>query len=138
VKGANGKSPASGTSQATSGGILLPMPMVRTLSEWFVADIAEADRLMGDVFSTTSRALLNGPSGIGKSNFFLGLGTSMSAGRDFLHWRSHRAARVIYVDGEMPRRLLNIGRSKKVVRAVDRALLPGIRVDKGCPELPPV
>src|SRR5258708_29575308 len=30
----------------------------------------------------------------------------VSAGEDFLHWRAHRPSRVLYIDGEMSRRLL--------------------------------
>ena len=42
------------------------------------------------------------PTGLGKTNFLLAIAIHIAAGKDFLHWRIPRAARVLYVDGEMP------------------------------------
>jgi hypothetical protein len=76
------------------------------LEEWLKRDLPPPDRLMGEWLTTTSRVLINAPTGIGKSNLALALAGHIAAGRDFLHWRAHRSARVLFIDGEMSRRLL--------------------------------
>jgi AAA domain len=77
-----------------------------SIGEWLQRDLPAPDPIMGQWFTTTSRIALNAATGIGKTNFALALAGHISAGRDFLHWRAHRPARVLFVDGEMSRRLL--------------------------------
>jgi hypothetical protein len=77
-----------------------------TLDEWRNRDLPDPDFIMGNWLTTTSRVLLTAATGLGKTNFGLALGMRIAAGIDFLHWRAHRPARVLYVDGEMSRRLL--------------------------------
>jgi len=77
-----------------------------TLDDWRNRDLPEPDFLMGHWLTTTSRVLLTAATGLGKTNFGLALGMRGAADMDFLHWRAHRAARVLYIDGEMSRRLL--------------------------------
>ena len=61
---------------------------------------------MGHWLSTTSRVFLTAATGLGKTNYGLALGIRCAARRDFLHWRACRTTRVLYIDGEMSRRLL--------------------------------
>jgi hypothetical protein len=77
-----------------------------TLDEWRSRDLPEPDLLMGHWLTTTTRALLTAATGLGKTNYGLALGMRCAACKDFLHWRAHRPARVLYIDGEMSRRLL--------------------------------
>ena len=70
--------------------------------DWLKRDIPPQDYLQGEVFSTTTRSFLAGPTGLGKSIFGLDIAGHMAAGMDFLHWPSKRRAKVLYVDGEMP------------------------------------
>ena len=77
-----------------------------SLDGWLTRDIPEPDFLLGELLSTTCRLALIGPTGIGKSNFLLGTSFAVADGRDFLHWRgAGNPRRVLYVDGEMSRRL---------------------------------
>lgn len=48
---------------------------------------------------------LSAPTGLGKTMFKMAVGLSIAGGTDFLHWRGHRPARVLYIDGEMSNRL---------------------------------
>lgn len=80
---------------------LYEIPLCTTVYEWLNREMAPPDWLMGEVFSTVSRVLLVGPTGIGKSNLAIALTLAMAEGRDFLHWRAGRPARVLYIDGEM-------------------------------------
>src|SRR5579859_4397407 len=51
--------------------------------------------------------MLVASTGLGKTNLALAMAFAMAAGRGFLHWRgAGRPMRVLYVDGEMSRRLV--------------------------------
>jgi hypothetical protein len=77
-----------------------------TLLEWEHRKLPPADCLMGHWLTTTTRCLLTADTGLGKTNLAIALGMRASAGVDFLHWRGRRPCRVLYVDGEMSRELL--------------------------------
>jgi hypothetical protein len=104
-----------GTNRPNSGRITeaAPPPKIEiatlpplTLGDWRNRDLAAPDLIMGHWLTTTSRILLAAATGIGKTKLGLGLGMRTAASEDFLHWRAHRPTRVLYIDGEMSRRLL--------------------------------
>jgi len=74
-----------------------------SIDDWLSRKIPPMDFLLGELFSTTTRAFLAGPTGLGKTNFMLALTGAMSAGKNFLHWQSKRPARILYLDGELSR-----------------------------------
>jgi hypothetical protein len=82
-----------------------PLPPL-TIEDWLARDLPEPDFIMGDWLTTTTRGLLVAPTGLGKTNFAMAMGMHIAAGTDFLHWRARRPSRVLYIDGEMSRRLL--------------------------------
>jgi hypothetical protein len=51
-------------------------------------------------------SLLAAATGLGKTNFSIAIGMRIAAGVSFLHWAAGRPAKVLYIDGEMSRRLL--------------------------------
>lgn len=71
---------------------------------------------MGAWLTTTTRVLMVAATGLGKTNFAMALAIAVAAGDDFLHWRGQRKARVLYIDGEMSRRLFR----RRIREAVDR------------------
>jgi hypothetical protein len=77
-----------------------------TVAAWLARIIPAPDFLMGEWVSTTSRGMIVSATGLGKTNFCLALAFAMALGQDFLHWRAGRKARVLYIDGEMSRRLV--------------------------------
>jgi len=77
-----------------------------TAGEWLERDLPPPDFILGSWLTTTSRAIMNAPTGLGKTNLALALSAHMAAGKDFLHWKVPRPSRVLFVDGEMSRRLL--------------------------------
>jgi hypothetical protein len=76
-----------------------------TVQEWLDRTLDAPDPICGHMLSTTTRALLNAATGIGKTNFGLAIAGHIGAGHDFLHWSIPRPRHVLYVDGEMSRRL---------------------------------
>ena len=73
---------------------------------WAARDIPPPDKLLGDLVTTTSRLFIVGKTGLGKTMFGFGLAFGIAAGTGFLHWRSARPARVLYIDGEMSGELI--------------------------------
>jgi hypothetical protein len=97
----------AGEARTESSGTASPeIPPILTLAQWRERDLPEPDYLMGQWLTTTSRVILNAATGLGKSMLVIGLGMSGAAGNDFLHWAGVRPATVLYIDGEMSRRLL--------------------------------
>jgi hypothetical protein len=76
-----------------------------TLDDWLRRDLPAPDLLL-PWLSTTTRALMVGPTGTGKTMTAVALGMRAAAGCGFLRWKSIRPAQVLLVDGEMARRLL--------------------------------
>jgi hypothetical protein len=94
----------SATNQQQSGaGTNIPY---LTVAAWLARNIPPPDFLMGECISTTSRGMIVSATGLGKTNFCLALAFAIALGQDFLHWRAARKARVLYIDGEMSRRLV--------------------------------
>jgi hypothetical protein len=77
-----------------------------TVEQWKGRDLPPPDRLMGEWLTTTSRVLFVAPTGLGKTNTAMQIAYNASLGKDFLHWKGARPCRVLYIDGEMSRRLL--------------------------------
>jgi hypothetical protein len=79
-----------------------------SLANWLARDIASPDFMLGQLLSTTSRMLLVGPTGLGKTNIALAIAYAVADGEPFLHWRAGEGPRrVLYIDGEMPERLMH-------------------------------
>jgi hypothetical protein len=62
--------------------------------------------LLGEMIVNTTRMFLGGQTGLGKTHLIMAMAGGMAAGTGFLHWTSSRPARVLMVDGEMPRDLV--------------------------------
>lgn len=90
---------------------------ILSISSWLTRDIPSPDFLLGELLSTSCRVEIIGPTGIGKTNFLLAVAIFVADGHDFLHWRgSGKPRRVLYIDGEMSRRLMK----KRIADAVRR------------------
>src|SRR5262245_26630699 len=92
-------------------------PAALALAEWLERDIPEPDFLLGELLSTTSRLLIVGPTGLGKTMFGLAIAFAIAGNKGFLHWGAGRSGRVLYVDGEMSARLMK----RRLHEAVGRA-----------------
>jgi hypothetical protein len=77
-----------------------------SVEEWLARDLPEPVFCLGSWLTTTTRALLYAPTGIGKSMLALAMAFAISGGNSLLHWPGRRQMRVLYIDGEMAQRLL--------------------------------
>jgi AAA domain len=83
-----------------------PSNLCLTPAAWAARDIPPEDKLLGSIFSTTSRSQFSADTGLGKTMFGLAVAFVIRLGVDFLHWHGQRPARVLYLDGEMPGELI--------------------------------
>jgi hypothetical protein len=87
------------------------------LEQWLDRDLPSADYLLGEWLSTTSRVMLVGTTGLGKTMFLLAVALAIASNKSLLHWAaSGKSRRVLYVDGEMPRRLMKSRLADAVVQ----------------------
>jgi hypothetical protein len=92
-------------SWAPNGEDPLPPPPDRSglsLSAWLDLEIPPRDHLLGALLCTTSRLMLIGETGIGKTLCGMEMSGAMASGNGALGWTGQRIARVMYLDGEMP------------------------------------
>jgi 5S rRNA maturation endonuclease (ribonuclease M5) len=73
---------------------------------WIHRIFPPSEQLLGDLLTTKSRVFMVGYTGLGKTMLGLAMAVGIATGNGFLHWRSGRPARVLYIDGEMPGELL--------------------------------
>jgi replicative DNA helicase len=69
---------------------LAELPQCTKLRDWLQRDLAAPDFLLGNVLSTTSRMMLIGRTGLGKTNFAMALAMAIAEGDPFLHWKAAR------------------------------------------------
>lgn len=86
------------------------------LESWLNRDLEPCDFICGDWLTTTSRTIIDADTGIGKTLWALALAMSCAAGLPFMHWRSTRPIRVLYIDGEMSRRVMKERLADAVLR----------------------
>lgn len=72
------------------------------LSAWLDQQLPPRDYLLGNVLCTTSRWMIYGETGVGKTLFALDLAGAVTSGTPFLNWAGIRPSRAMYLDGEMP------------------------------------
>jgi hypothetical protein len=85
-------SPASGA----------PSRELLILAEWLKRELPERDYLLGRVLCTTSRWIVYGETGVGKTLFAAELAGAVASGKPMLNWEGRRPSRVMYLDGELP------------------------------------
>lgn len=86
-----------------------PRPTLQDLlpaAAWRRREIEVPEPLLGELVVSTTRMFVGGPTGLGKTHLGFAMAAGMASGQGFLHWRASRPARVLYIDGEMPRDLV--------------------------------
>jgi RecA-family ATPase len=95
----------------------IPPDLILTLAEWLTRELPDPDCLLGSWLTTTSRVLINAPTGIGKTMWAIGLALAGGHGKGFLHWAGTRPVKVLVIDGEMSRRLMKMRLQQEAHRA---------------------
>jgi hypothetical protein len=73
------------------------------LSTWLTRELPERDWIFAGMLCTTSRWIIFGDTGVGKTLIALDIAGAAAAGSHFLSWLgSGKRIRVMYFDGEMP------------------------------------
>jgi hypothetical protein len=109
-----------------------------TVPDWLGRKLDPPDFLLGELLSTTSRMVLIAPTGLGKTMVALALAFAVADGRAFLHWRGHRPARVLFIDGEMPRELVKERLEDAVRRHGGMPATLYVLNTEDVPEMPPL
>jgi putative DNA primase/helicase len=60
------------------------------------------EMLLAPIIPVKGLAMVYGERGLGKTHVALGIGYAVASGGTFLKWQAPTAARVLYIDGEMP------------------------------------
>jgi hypothetical protein len=77
-----------------------------SVEQWLARDLPRPDFILGEWLTTTSPSIMYAPTGIGKTMLALAMAMAMALGRPFLHWPVRRPSRVLFIDGEMARRVM--------------------------------
>ena len=78
-------------------------PNRNSLAAWLKMKLPPRDYTLGKIMCTTSRWLLYGQTGLGKTLFVFNMTAAVAAGKPFLGWAGGKQRRVLYLDGEMPK-----------------------------------
>lgn len=73
-----------------------------TLDRWPAMNLPPRDWLIEGFLSTTTRMMIVGQTGAGKTLFALDLAAALATGGRMLDWPVKRSCRVMYLDGELP------------------------------------
>jgi hypothetical protein len=74
-----------------------------TADAWDAKQLPPRDFMLGTALCTTSRWMVIGDTGVGKTLFVVSLAMAVATGRPMLRWTGARAPRVVmYIDGELP------------------------------------
>jgi hypothetical protein len=92
-------------------------PAILRLEDWLKRDLPKPDYILGHWLTTTSRVLLTAPTGLGKTMFGIAASNTIAAGKPFLRWEGRRPCNVLYIDGEMSRRLMKQRLADEVERS---------------------
>lgn len=97
-------------------------PVLRAVDvrELLELEIPAREYLLEPIVREKESLLVHSWRGVGKTFFGLELAFAVASGGSFLKWRAPRPRRVLYVDGEMPARVMQ-ERIAAIVKASDRA-----------------
>jgi AAA domain len=98
------------------------------LSAWLNLELPPRDFLLGNIMSTTSRWIVYGETGVGKTLFGMDMAGAIASGRGLLDWAgSGVRRRVMYLDGELPAETF-----KERMEIVARQYGPGVELYGYC------
>lgn len=104
------------------------MPVCVSLAELLAKDIPVREPLLSPWLTEQSLSMLYAWRGIGKSWVALSIAYAVASGSAFLGWRAPRKRRVLYLDGELPARVLQSRLAMIVASFEDEPEADGFRI----------
>ena len=85
-----------------------PKPHLKVygLHEFTQLDLPERQNVLSPIIPEKGLVMVYAKRGVGKTHAALGIAFAVATGGTFLNWQAPRSRNVLYVDGEMPGRLL--------------------------------
>jgi putative DNA primase/helicase len=113
-----------------------------TLADFLALELPPRGMLLAPILPEKSISMIFGPRGCGKTHIGLGIALAVAAGDRFLRWTASRPARVLYLDGEMPAKVLQ-GRLDDALKLVsdvasarsNLAILSADQIERSLPDL---
>lgn len=104
------------------------VPVCVNLVELLAKDIPVREPLLAPWLTEQSLSMLYAWRGIGKSWVALSIAYAVAAGSEFLGWRAPRKRRVLYLDGELPARVLQSRLAMIVASFEEEPEVDGFRI----------
>jgi len=95
-----------------------------SLDDYLAREFPPRDNLLTPWLPSQGIAMVFAPRGVGKTHFALGVAYAVASGASFLRWSANKAARVLFIDGEMPAGTLH-SRLTAILQAATCAPPPG-------------
>jgi putative DNA primase/helicase len=76
------------------------------LAAFLALELKPREMVLAPVIPTQGLAMIYSWRGVGKTHVALGMAYAVACGGGFLKWRAPRRRRVLYIDGEMPGRIM--------------------------------
>ncbi len=93
------------------------------IAEFLNLNIPRREDILGPIMQTQCLAMLFAPRGIGKTFAGLNIAYAIASGGTFLNWQAPLPRRVVYLDGEMPARVMQ-ERMTEIVRKSEKEPQP--------------
>lgn len=75
--------------------------IVYALNDFMKLELPKQEMLLSPIIKTKSLTMLHAYRGVGKSFFAMSIAYAIATGTKFLRWKANKAAKVLYIDGEM-------------------------------------
>ena len=84
----------------------MPALKVFTLADFVNEKLPAREQIMSPILPVGGLAMIYAARGVGKTHVAMGIAYAVAFGGEFLRWRAPKPRRVLYLDGEMPARLM--------------------------------
>lgn len=104
-------------------------------------DFPPRENILSPWLPSQGVAMIHAYRGIGKTHISLNIATAVASGGDFLRWRAEKPRGVLFIDGEMPARVLQerlaaiVSVADKEATAPFKIITPDLQQGQGMPNL---
>lgn len=98
------------------------MAKLRTIAELVEADLPEPDMVLDPWLPAQGLAMIAGPTGSGKTMLMMACAIAIAGGGEMIGWKAKQPRRVLYVDGEMALRDIQV-RARTILEGLGLSLV---------------